>query len=89
MALGGKSETDEVDMVRCCCGRSPDGVLCVVGARTEILFKKRDDGTVIWPRRRLLAGNVRTQRDGKEEDILHDAIELRPSCLLHASITNP
>ena len=47
MALGGKSETDEVDMVRCCCGRTLDGVLCVVGARTEILFKKRDDGTVI------------------------------------------
>lgn len=45
MALGGKSETDEVDMVRC--SGSPDGVMCIVGARTEILFKKRGGGTVI------------------------------------------
>ena len=69
MALGGKSETDDVDMVRCWCCRSPIRVLCVVGARTAIfLFKKRDVGTVIW----YFADDVRTQRDGNEEGIQDD-----------------
>ena len=48
MALGGKSETDEVDMVRCGRRGNPDEGMCVVGVKIEILlFKKRGDGTAV------------------------------------------
>ena len=60
MALGGKSETDDVDMVRRWCCGSRNGVLFIVGART---FKKLDDGTVIWRRRRYFADGRRKRRE--------------------------
>lgn len=67
MALGGKSEIDEVDMVRCGCGSGPNGVLWFVGVRTVILLFKERDGCIAIPRRReIVAGDVRTQGDGKE-----------------------
>jgi hypothetical protein len=33
--------------VRCSRSGNPDGVLCIVDARIEILFKKQGEGTVI------------------------------------------
>jgi hypothetical protein len=70
MALGGKSETDEVDMLRCGCSSGRNGVLYVVGVRTVILLFKKRDGCIAIPRRRkIVAGDMMTQGDGKEAGI--------------------